>query len=376
MHLFLEALDVWLFRDGRPFDAFSDHRAESVFPPYPSVMQGAIRSHHLVVKGVDLRDGKQIEATVGTVDDYKTLRMRGPFLARKENGQIVRYLPVPAHAVPGKDGYVTLSPTQLPATVKTSAPTAMLLVSNEEPQKKEFGQWLRENQVLQLLKQETKAPIVGKSETKFFARESRLGIARNDARRTDEGGALYEVEFIRPCKNVGLLLEVNGYDGWPQTGVMRIGGEGRAARFEQVSNLSIPSPSMGEGKGEGEKTNSRTDSSSVSPWPSPPDPLPQRFLIYFATPTYFVNGWLPESWEKFFDGEVTLQSAALNRFQSLGGFDLAANNHKPSRRYIPAGAVYFFEARGEAALKSGLTQNAVTDLGAEIGFGQVLVERW
>ncbi|HXG18262.1 MAG TPA: type III-B CRISPR module-associated Cmr3 family protein, partial [Methylomirabilota bacterium] len=44
MYLFLEAIDVWLFRDGRPFDARSDHRAESLFPPYPSVMQGAIRS--------------------------------------------------------------------------------------------------------------------------------------------------------------------------------------------------------------------------------------------------------------------------------------------------------------------------------------------
>jgi CRISPR-associated protein Cmr3 len=61
MHLLLEAVDVWLFRDGRPFDAGSDHRADSLFPPYPSVMQGVIRSHHLVVKNVDLRDPKQIE---------------------------------------------------------------------------------------------------------------------------------------------------------------------------------------------------------------------------------------------------------------------------------------------------------------------------
>lgn len=385
MHLFLEAIDVWLFRDGRPFDALSDHRAESLFPPYPSVIQGAIRSHHLVVKGVDLRDPKLIESMVGTTDNYGDLRLRGPFLAKKENGKIVCYLPVPAHASPIEDGYIALTPEAPPRTVKTSTPTPMLLWPKGKPQKGDFSQWLREDQVHSLLAQPKAAqPVKGKPNNIFFEKESRLGIARDDARRTTEEGALYEVEFVRPYKSVGLLVEVAGYDGWPPRGVMRIGGEGRAARFEQVNSHPIPSPSMGEacpepsrrGQGEGEKKDSQTDSSSVSSWPTPPDPLPPQFLIYFATPTYFANGWLPESWEKFFEGEVKLQAAAFNRFQSLGGFDWAKNDHKPARRYVPAGAVYFFKAESETRLKPGLIQNAITEFGAEIGFGQVLIERW
>ena len=40
-------------------------------------------------------------------------------------------------------------------------------------------------------------------------------------------------------KMSGLLVEVEGYDGWPLTGVMRIGGEGRAARFEKVSGCGL-----------------------------------------------------------------------------------------------------------------------------------------
>jgi CRISPR-associated protein Cmr3 len=378
IHLFLEALDVWLFRDGRPFDALSDHRAESFFPPYPSVMQGALRSHHLVVKNVDLRNLEQIESTVGTVDDYKTLRLRGPFLARRENDQIKRYLPVPAHAVLGDGGLIALTPRDPPPTVKTSAPTPMLLWPKSEPQKGDLGQWLPEHQLHSLLaKSGTLLPIRGLSDGELFARESRLGIARDDARRTTEEGALYEVEFIRPCKDVGLLIEVEGYDGWPSQGVMRIGGEGRAARFEQIRTYPSPSPlSMGEGKSEGEKKGSQSAFSVVSPWPSPPAPLPQRFFIYFATPTCFSKGWQPESWEKFFEGAVQLQTAALNRFQSLGGFDWAKNEHKPARRYVPAGAVYFFKSIGQAKLKSGLTQNAVTDAGAEIGFGQILIGEW
>ncbi|MBI3799812.1 MAG: type III-B CRISPR module-associated protein Cmr3 [Deltaproteobacteria bacterium] len=348
MHLFLEAIDVWLFRDGRPFDARSDHRAASLFPPYPTVMQGVIRSHHLVVKNVDLHDSQQIIATVGTTDDYKALCLRGPFIAKKEGQKIVRYLPVPAHAAPGKEGYVALTPTARQKTVKTSAPTPLLLWSDEEPRKTEFGQWLREDQLRRLLKPGAKSPIVGESEIKLFARESRLGIALNERRTTDEG-ALYEVEFIRPCKDVGLLVEVEGYEGWPTTGVIRIGGEGRGAHFKEVNAES---------------------------WPPPLNPLPKRFLLYFATPTYFAKGWQPETWDQFFEGDVKLQAAAVNRFQSMGGFDWAANTHKPARRYVPAGAVYFFQREGQARLKPGLIQNAVTDAGTEIGFGQIFVEEW
>lgn len=51
MRLFIRPVDVWLFRDGKPFDAASDHRARSLFPPYPSTMQGVIRSKALVHLG-------------------------------------------------------------------------------------------------------------------------------------------------------------------------------------------------------------------------------------------------------------------------------------------------------------------------------------
>lgn len=363
MHLFLEAIDVWLFRDGRPFDAGSDHRAESLFPPFPSVMQGAIRSHHLVVKNVDLRDPRQIAAMVGTAEDYKDLRLRGPFLAKKEGEKIIRYLLVPAHAMPTQDGYSALTPRERPKMVVTSAPTRMLLWSEGEPQKKDLGQWVREEHLRAFL-QKGAGLLQAESEDKLFARESRMGIALNE-RRTTEEGKLYEVEFIRPCKDVGLLVEVDSYDGWPPTGIMRIGGEGRGAHFKQVSSHTLPSPSKGEGKGEG-----------VSSWPTPPDRLHNRFLLYFATPTYFTQGWQPETWDRFFEGHVKLQAVAVNRFQSVGGFDWATNTHKPACRYVPAGAVYFFMSEGEARLKPGLIQNAITDAGAEIGFGQILVEEW
>lgn len=350
MHLFLEPVDVWLFRDGRPFDAFSDHRAESLFPPYPTVLQGAIRSHHLVVRGVDLRDQRAIAAAVGTAEDFKDLRLRGPFLARREAGAVVRYLPQPADSIARRaDARWTLKPAAPagppPATLRTSAPTPGLLGLTDEPTKGRAGLWLAEAALRAYLRGE---PVSAEEGDALFCRESRLGIGVN-ARRTAVEGALYEADFIRPREGVGLLVEVQGYAGWPTRGLLRLGGEARGASFEQV-----PGPS----------------------WPAPPDPLPARFKLYFGTPTFFRDGWRPlgGDWSAYFDGRVELVAAAVGRYESVGGFDLARTSHKPARRYVPAGSVYHFESAGEARLRPGLVQQAVTDWGAEIGFGQILVE--
>ena len=206
MQLFLEAVDVWLFRDGRPFDALSDHRAESLFPPYPSVVQGVIRSHHLVVKNVDLRDAQQIAATVGTTDDYKTLRLRGPFLAKKErmdkSSAIFLFRPMLCRARTVTVALVPIEPSCDSEDQRANTACCCGPRANRERRLRsvatgrstcacswsghELSNWSRQSLVMTC-----------------FERESRMGIARNDARRTTEEGALYEVEFIRPCKDVG-----------------------------------------------------------------------------------------------------------------------------------------------------------------------------
>ena len=71
-----------------------------------------------------------------------------------------------------------------------------------------------------------------------------------------------------------------------------------------------------------------------------------------------------------------LQAAALKQYEPIGGFDWARKWHKPSKRYVPAGSVYFFQSHTQSRLKAGLIQNAITDFGAEIGFGQIVIKEW
>lgn len=354
MELFLEPVDVWLFRDGKPFDAMNDHRAGGMFPPYPTVVQGAIRSYHLTMKGVDLHDPKAIEQAIGTTECFGSLRLRGPFVAKRDGNRIVRYFPVPADATLAPDG--TCHPTLLRRRqemfgVLTSMPEELPVLlyppKKMEPHKEREGMWMREDELLKYLRREPGQAIESKA---LFDCESRLGIGMNSDTRTTREGALYLVEFIRLHTNVGLWVQVEGYEGWPDTGILRLGGESRGARFEKLSKP------LG--------------------WPQPSDSLPERFKVYFASPTYFEGGWRPKDWGRFFEGKVTLQAVALKRYESVGGFDLAAGDHKPACRYVPAGSVYYFKTEGAARLKSDLMNKAITDRWPEIGFGQVIISEW
>ncbi|MCS7275949.1 MAG: type III-B CRISPR module-associated protein Cmr3 [Dehalococcoidia bacterium] len=359
MELFLEAVDVWLFRDGRPFDAISDHRAVSMFPPYPTVVQGAIRSRHLVVRGVDLHDPKAVERTVGTVDNYGSLRMRGPLIARRESGRIVRYFPLPADLVlDGNSGrYRALEPRQIASLggVRVSTPSDLsaLLWPPEDlvPAKEQPDQWLREDELERYLAGQ---PVEATPGDRLFTREYRTGIGLSDDTGTTREGMIYHVEFIRPHPGVGLWVQVEGYEGWPREGALSLGGERRAARFVQLEQP------LG--------------------WPAHPEPLPERFKVYFASPTYFSGGWQPAggSWARFFsgNGQVRLIAVALKGYESVGGFDLAGGRPKPARRFVPAGSVYYFQAQGEVYLSASLVNAALTELWPEIGFGQVRIGRW
>lgn len=347
--LFIQPLDVWLFRDGRPFDAGSTARAESVFPPYPTVIQGAFRTHKLIIKGVDLSKENQggIANIVGEADSFGELHLRGPYIARRNSGTITRYFPQPADAIVEDQD---LTPAKLgnpTATLKTSASLQLLGLDQKSGKQKE-SLWLDETSLVKYLGGET---VTGTKGSDLFLREDRIGIGMNERRVVDES-MLYETEFIRPCKDVGLLVEMNGYNDlqWEQSGVMSLGGEGKQALFESVT------------------------------FEAPTNPLSNTtrfFKLYFATPAFFEGGWQPAAWGKFFDGNTKLIGAAVRGYESLGGFNWAANAnsanaHRPARRFVPAGSVYFFE--GTPQLKADLEQQAVTDYGGQIGFGQIIIK--
>lgn len=359
MKLFLAPEDVWLFRDGRPFDAASSHRARSLFPPYPSVLQGVIRSHHLVVNNLNFNERSskmkdEIKQLVGDATDYKSLEIRGPFVATYQDGKLTRYFSRPSDWFPikGDDRKIqSLTPRSRDEAVTSATdergnyllPQLLLPPDDFKPGKKEYGEWLTYEDLKEYLQGNPVTPAA--SET-LFLRESRVGIQIKAGNRTVEQGMLYEAEFVRPLEGAGLYLEVSGYDGWQQTGMIKIGGESHAARYHQITEdveqLDLPKTIKG------------------------------KFKVYFATPAYFKNGWQPSNWSQFFGIELKPEAVALKGYETIGGFDYAAHGDKPSRRYVPAGSVYYFDSEDqEIRINSPFTE----DMG-RIGFGQVVIAEW
>lgn len=356
MQIFLEPEDVWLFRDGKPFDAGSDHRAHSLFPPYLTAIQGAIRSHQLILENVNLSDKKAIEQKVGTATNYGELKMRGAFLASMKDAKLIRYFPLPADAMPISDNEMkSIPPKQMANGQVTSLgmETRLFMPPDFNPGKRKYGTWLSETDLKKCLNGESVRPVESNA---LFLRESRFGIQiKDNLARVTEEGRLYQAEFIRPCAGVGLYVEFSGYAPWPDAGLLRLGGEGHAARYRKVTPPD---------------------------WPVPPTPLPEQFKVYFATPAYFSQGWKPASWSRFFDQEVTLEAVALTGYETIGGYDWANNQQRTARRFVPAGSVYYFSNPQGAKLQPNLIQNAITesfedhDDIAKIGFGQVFITEW
>ncbi|HXH09566.1 MAG TPA: type III-B CRISPR module-associated protein Cmr3 [Alphaproteobacteria bacterium] len=359
MYIFIEPSDVLLFRDGRPFVAGEDHRAVSLFPPTPLTIQGAIRSRVLADKGVSYAayaSGAVSVPEIGYADNYGQVRLQGPFIARQEDRRIVRYFPLPADVVlAGCPQPITLAP--LPASDSSfesspplSAGPSGLLWHRTIARLEALNGWLSEVELGRYLKDK---PFKVTPEHELFERESRfhVGIDSRFKRphQGDSGGHLFQVEFMRLRYGVGLWLDVSGVQ-LRDEGLLQLGGDAKAAMYRKVDDAPLLTPG---------------------------GTIQGKFRLYFATPAYFANGWQPSDWGQFIrGGRVRLVAAALSRAQPIGGFDLARSQHKPMRRFVPSGSVFFFESDDMVTVPDAITDDDGQARLSQIGFGQVFIGGW
>lgn len=412
MRLFLEPTDVWLFRDGRPFDVFAGHRANTLFPPMPTVLQGLVRTAHITFAGVPLDaylsgEHDQLNREIGSPGQPQNFELRGPFIAQR-TGQFVdgveilqRFFPRPADAFLMGNCYQTLAPTEKASDLmKWNLPKEMpeeqkiQLLWPGDPTQKEGSHGKQENLDEWFSEDELAAYLMDKQVMKpdtphqMVKRENRIGIAMHDDIRRPRDGFIYEIEYARPFPGVGLEVETEKLpdDRWPPQGLVKIGGDGRSARFIKLSNRqtmmadkSLPVyfavPAFRDRERIVTLNSSFFDGAS------------KRVKIYFATPTYFEKGWISGNWSQFFEGSPRLVAAALAKPLSIGGIDLwraektNSQPHKPARRFVPAGSVYYFE--GVTAIKTSMISDVAPGdkdnfgkIEQQIGFGQFFIGEW
>ncbi len=379
--LVLHPSDVWLFRDGKPFDAGSDHRAQSHFPPLPSVIQGALRSAYIAqtTAFADYLAGGSPEAVYAAIgrggDNYGALALRGPFLIgpHPKTGATTRYYPLPADLIWHGQAYQRVLPIAgihdqvSPVDDVADLDWAIDLDDNDKPT---GDLWIIETALQDYV---TTGTVPDRTQVVtgrwLFAREARVGLQVDSQRRAAQDALLYEAEFVRPYPGVGLTVSVGGVDPavWGTQGVLLLGGERRTGIYTRP-DLAAP-PQAGPG-------------------------LTGKFCLYLLTPTWFDGGWQPKGgdWTPLFKGDTAtlrLRAAVVGRPLRAGGIDLAASSrlpagkpnerrtivHKPARLLVPAGSVYYFEATGTVALISS-NNSLCSGADGQIGFGQVLDGRW
>lgn len=372
--LFLEPLDVVLFRDGRPFSAGEDHRARSLFPPTPYTIQGALRWLYLALSGVDpvayARGATEAQGLIARIGaprrGYGRLRLRGPFVARcpSEDGEPEPLFATPADLVRMGKGenapMALLHPLEgTPFTVDLLPGTGLRPLWAEGPAPPgPIGGWLTPEGLRAVLEGGTPPPGTLVREAELLEREPRLGIRLEPERRRPGEGLLYQVEFLRLKPGVGFLVEVDGVEPPdPPQGTVRLGGEGRPASYRVLEGgLSLPAVGGVE----------------------------KRFRVVLLTPALFEEGWRPAhgGWPALFGGAPgRLAGVALGRPQALGGAYLDARTaqdfQRPAHRFVPAGSVYFFEAERPVALTQAFTRPTPGEaFPGQIGFGVAVVGRW
>lgn len=358
---FILPLDVLLLRGNQLFGDPGSY-GESLVPPWPSVAAGAIRSRMLTDDKIDLvaySRNEIVHPTLGTPENPGSFVLAGFYLARKKQELTEILTAPPADLVIQKredaSGVVqSMPPVQIRRLMPRSVglPSSCRLpllpvLSQDERSKSESGWWLTQAGWEAYLKGNVpKAEqLVHSSELWKF--DDRVGIGMEISTRSAESGKLFTSRAVALNKDVGFLAGVMGALP-PRTGLLRIGGDGRAASIEAV-DVNLPEP----------------DYDAIS--------QARRCRVVLTSPGIFPGGWRLPGVDA--DLRVSLEgvrarfvSACVSRFETISGWDLAKGMPKPAQRVVPAGSVYWFDeldATPDALRK--LVENGLWDESSEDG---------
>lgn len=366
----IEPLDVWLFRDGRPFDAGSDVQARSLRMPSPFAVFGALRTFFLLRSGISPKDfherrlppGSQAQRWGEPGPFPGDFQMRGPFWCKE--GTL--YFPAPADLVEDSEGklhLLTLLPDQrLLAHTNLPSPYHLPWAKTPEPIKSLSGRYISQADFKRYLE----GTLVGaptkevlRTDHDFFDTEVRTGIKLSD-RHTAEEGFFYQVEYLRPKAGVSLYGEAHLPEGIsPAEGMVFLGGERRMGylRWEEGNLFDEKGLLQSEAKG--------------------------RIKLILLSPAWFSGGAQPEGgWEKFMGTDWKLQGAVIPRLIRIGMFALKAGKPQSLSFYcVPPGAVFYLERKNPDASLPPFFTESPAPYGKEVplgklGFGLYATTSW
>lgn len=355
----IKALDTLFFRDGKPFSRGEESWADGVFPPYPSVIYGALRTwfisnHAVPFSKTAIRESEGIK--------IKNIQYR-------ISGGV--YLPMPLDLAEPKDkdgpqkrleksekkeyAVVRLPLQQMEGGFISNHPcmTVLMPPPGTIVETVEHG----------LLQQSDLVTYLNTPETLFKVRkledyvqaEPKTGIGRNDFTNTASDALLYRVG-MRRATEFEILIDFD----WPaddhapqqQAFFIKLGAENKVAEV-------------------------RSSRQRIHIRPEDVKLQANRFKLYFSTPAIFANGWHPDLSKHGIKADLV--AAAVGKPVHIGGFDMENNEPKTMYKAVPAGSVYFYEtAESPEIIKEKLFGEAIaiSEVMPEQGFGIAYLGNW
>ena len=358
MRLFLKPNDTFFFRDGRPFTRGEQTEGYSIEMPFPSTVIGAFRTAYIAFCA-DLTEfvNEQLKSIIGTKESLKnaSIQLKGVFLG-SENGQL--YYPTPQDMVSEKKSASTkLYPLSIASPDNSfssnSELSSLLTWNNANMQVEHTGGYISCDNLQQYLLGDTQSLTSEGSD--FVMDEPKVGITRSYKTLATVEGMLYRINMKRFRKSeFGLIVDIDGIDGFPQNGLIKLGGEGKSFVYRETAQ--------------------RTDILSHGDRAKIRDKIckSREFKLYLATPAIFDAGWYP----KCLHQDIELITAAVGNYVTVGGWDVANKRPKSAYRAVPAGSVYYYQlingTKAETVLDC-LHYKNISDQRSQEGFGLAYV---
>lgn len=346
----ISALDTLFFRDGKPFSLGEESWAEGLFPPYPSVLYGALRAAFFA------ENGSQFEKAGSDDDPTRELAITNVYLASEEQC----LFPLPLDCL--KDGgekyhHLKLEDwNNLDGVFSSSDTSHVLLAPGLDMGRGKLADvkdmLCDGNQLNDYL--DGKKIIRSCGLDDFVTPEPKVGIGRNRfTKSSSDTGMLYRITMSRLSTLHHSLSIVIGYSGLDlqELRFLKLGGEGKAVSCSNDQEVVVDSPDLETGDEE-------------------------LFKIYLATPAIFHKGWYPTL------DNVEILTAAIGRPLPVGGFHMRSRDShgrwrpypKKLRYAVPAGSVYYCRGsmRDAAERFHGVS---ISEERSEEGFGIAYVGR-
>lgn len=335
MILHINPLESFLFRTNKPFGV-SDNTAQSVFPPAPTTLYGAVRtavimhnnclSEFLAHKTED-KLAFELRKQLGTTEECGEFRIKKYGLMDMDG----KYLfPAPRDCM-GK-AKTELKKSEVKILPKWDYPEKIIVKDADTPVfRTDKGYSYKENSWINNLKDYLLAEYNNLhliSQSEFLIEEGHTGIQISADNGIVAEGMLFTQQRLRMKDEYSLFIEYTGLDNLEKISTLSIGQDKKTFKISQTDNIIFDDFN--------DKLKQKIKENNGS------------FKIYLSSPTYFINGTTPHNfnsetkiWKISNDLEIMINNIIGAKPVIIGGWDLAKRCPKKILKFHNYGTVFY-----------------------------------